>query len=463
MKKITLFLLATIATLSLYAQDITGDWNGALSIQGQQLRLVIHVTRSGEGYTATMDSPDQGATGIPVTTLTFQNPVFRFEVANLRVEYTGELKDGIIAGTFKQGGFSMPMDLSRKAIEKKTVVRPQEPAKPYPYYAEEVTFENARDKITLAGTLTLPKKEGVFPVVVLISGSGPQNRDEELMGHKPFLVLADHLTRAGIAVLRFDDRGTAASKGNFSAATSADFASDVEAAVQYLQGRKEINQKKIGLVGHSEGGMIAPMVATKTNAVSFIVLLAGPGITGADIILTQQEKIGKASGTDSATLQTMKAFNRGMFDIITKSSNPDALQPQLTAYLQQKLKDMPQYVQSSGMAEEELVKTMAGQFTGTWMQYFLRHDPVPVLEKVKVPVLALNGEKDLQVLPKENLEAIRKALAKNKNATVKELPGLNHLFQEAQTGHPQEYAAIDQTFSPAALTEISNWILKQTK
>ena len=463
MKRVALFLLSALATLSIYAQDITGQWNGALSIQGQQLRLVIHVTRTGDGYTATVDSPDQGAKGIPVTTVTFANPAFRFEIANLHLEYSGELKDGVITGTFKQGGFSTSMDLSRAAIEKKTIVRPQEPAKPYAYHSEEVTFDNNKDSIILAGTLTLPAKEGVFPVVVLISGSGPQNRDEELMGHKPFLVLADHLTRNGIAVLRYDDRGTAQSTGNFAAATSADLATDVEAAIQYLQTRKEINPKKIGLIGHSEGGMIAPMVAARNKDVAFIVLLAGTGLTGAQIILAQQELIGRASGADSASLQMNKALNQGAFEIITRSTNAATLQPQLTAYLQQKLKAMPDYVRTSGVSEEELVKVLADQYAGPWMQYFLRYDPAPALQKVKVPVLALNGEKDLQVPPKENLGAIRKALARNKNATVKELPGLNHLFQEAKTGLPQEYGTIEQTISPVALTEISSWIGKQTQ
>lgn len=465
MKKMISFLLLTIATFAVYAQDITGQWNGALNIQGQQLRLVIHVSRSGEGYTATMDSPDQGAKGIPVTTVTFTAPAFRLEVANLRLEYSGELKGDVIAGTFKQGGFSTPMDLSRQAIEKKVIVRPQEPAKPYPYNTEDVTFRNEKDALTLAGTLTLPKGDGPFPVVVLISGSGPQNRDEELMGHKPFLILADHLTRNGIGVLRFDDRGTGASTGTFGTATSADFATDVEAAIQYLQGRKEINKKKIGLIGHSEGGMIAPMVATRSGAVSYIVLLAGPGITGAELLLMQQQLIGKASGMDNATLEATRALNKGMFDIITSTDNRETLPAQLTAFVEQKLKAEPQYVQASGMKEEELVKMVSGQFTGAWMQYFLRYDPVPVLQKVKCPVLALNGSKDLQVPAKENLEGIRAALAKggNRNVTVKELPGLNHLFQEAQTGLPQEYPTIDQTISPSALSEISSWILKQAK
>lgn len=451
MKRLALFLLSTLVTLSLYAQDITGQWNGTLSIQGQQLRLVLHVTRSGDGYTATVDSPDQGTKGIPVTTITFQDPAFRFEIANLYLEYSGELKDGVITGTFKQGGFSTPMNLSREAVEKKAIIRPQEPAKPYPYHSEDVAFENKKDNITLAGTLTLPAKEGVFPVVVLISGSGAQNRDEEVIGHKPFLVLADHLTRKGIAVLRFDDRGTDGSKGNFATATTADFATDAEAAVQYLQTRKEINKKKIGLVGHSEGGMIAPMVAARNKEVAFIVLLAAPGVPGDQLLLLQTGKLARASGADDAAVQKVKEINKGAYALVAQTSNTEALQAALTAYLQQQFND------------EDQLKAQVAQMTSPWMRYFIRYNPEPVLQKVKMPVLALNGSNDLQVPAKENLDGIRKALAKNKNVTVKELPGLNHLFQEAKTGLPQEYGTIEQTFSPAALAEISNWIGRQTQ
>lgn len=451
MKRLALFILSALATLSVYAQDITGQWNGMLSVQGQQLRLVLHVVRADTGYTATVDSPDQGAKGIPVTTVTFKDPVLRFEITSLHIEYSGELKGGLISGTFKQGGMSMPMDLSRAAVEKKAVVRPQEPAKPYPYPSEEVTFENKKANITLAGTLTLPAKEGIFPVVVLISGSGPQNRDEEVMGHKPFLVLADHLTRNGIAVLRYDDRGTAGSKGNFATATSEDFATDVEAAMLYLQTRREINKKKIGLVGHSEGGLIAPMVAARNKDVAFMVLLAGPGVPGDQLLLLQTEKLARASGADETAVQKVKEINKGAYALVAHTSNTEALQAALTAYLQQQIKDKDQ------------LKAQVAQMTAPWMRYFIRYNPVPVLQKVKVPVLALNGAKDLQVPAQENLEGIRKALAKNKNATIKELPGLNHLFQEASTGLPQEYGTIEQTISPIAITEISGWIGRLTQ
>lgn len=280
MKTISILLITLIASLTLTAQDITGQWNGILKVQGTQLRLVFNVSKSDNGYSSTMDSPDQGAKDIPVAKTTFENPSIKFEVTNAGIEYLGAIKDNEIVGIFKQGGMELPLNLSREVLEKEEVKRPQEPSKPYPYYSEEVTFPNTKANISLAGTLTLPEKKGNFPVVILITGSGPQNRDEELLGHKPFLIISDHLTKNGIGVLRYDDRGVEQSTGDFSSATSADFATDVESAIDYLKTRKEIDKSKIGLVGHSEGGLIAPIVASESKDVSFIVLLAGTGIRG---------------------------------------------------------------------------------------------------------------------------------------------------------------------------------------
>ena len=466
MKTLLLVLIAFLTSLSLTAQNITGEWNGALKVQGTQLRLVFTITKTDTGISATMDSPDQGAKGIPTTTTTFENSILRITIANAKIEYEGTLgNDNIIVGTFKQGGQSFPMNLSKEVIEKEKLVRPQEPIKPYSYYTEDITFENKKAGIRLAGTLTLPQKEGVFPVVILISGSGPQNRDEELLGHKPFLVLADYLTKNGIAVLRYDDRGIASSKGDFKTATTADFATDVEASIAYLKTRKEINKKKIGLIGHSEGGIIAPMVANKSADVAFIVLLAGTGIQGDKLLLLQQKLIGKVSGVSDEDLLKSELTNRKVFDIVNQSNSLEQLKTDLTNYLKQTLKDDPNAEKPEGMSDDDLVKLQVNQIANPWMHYFIKYDPASTLEKVKCPVLALNGEKDLQVPPKENLEAIKKALAKggNKKVTTKELPNLNHLFQECKTGSPNEYATIEQTFSPTALTEILKWIQVQAK
>lgn len=445
------------------AQDITGQWNGVLDVQGIKMRLVFHVSQGDEGLTATMDSPDQGANGIPVTTTTYDPPAVAFEIPGIGMEYRGTLVDSTIEGTFSQRGFDLPLNLSRQAIDLAPPNRPQEPEIPFPYRSEEVTFNNPVAKITLAGTLTLPENGRKFPAVVLISGSGPQNRNEELLGHKPFLVLSDYLTRNGIAVLRYDDRGTAQSEGDFAAATSADFATDVASAVAYLQTRSEIDPKHIGLVGHSEGGLIAPMVAANSPDIAFIVMLAGPGISGADILMQQTELIARANGMEEAELQTELEMLQAFLDIASGGSDLEATQAALKARLEQEFDNHPERV-PEGKTREELISDNLKLLT-PWMHYFLQYDPVPALEKVQCPVLAINGAKDLQVPAKANLEAIARALARggNQKATTVELPNLNHLFQECQTGSPSEYALIEETFSPKALEVVGEWIKRQVK
>jgi pimeloyl-ACP methyl ester carboxylesterase len=311
--------------------------------------------------------------------------------------------------------------------------------------------------------LTLPQKDGAFPAIVLISGSGAQDRNEELMEHKPFLVIADYLTRNGIAVLRFDDRGTAASTGDFQTATSYDFSKDAEAGVKYLQTRKEINKKKIGLIGHSEGGIIAPMVAARNKDIAFIVLLAGTGVRGEQILILQQDLIAEASGVGEADRKKNQSINEGMYHLILQSTGTKQLKTDLTDYLKQVVKDLPAAEKET--YNDTFIKVSVERLTGPWMQYFIKYDPAPALKKVKCPVLALNGEKDLQVPAKENLDAIWAALTKggNKRVTTKAFPGLNHLFQECNTGLPTEYATIEQTISPAVLEEIGTWVKTQTK
>jgi pimeloyl-ACP methyl ester carboxylesterase len=340
----------------------------------------------------------------------------------------------------------------------------REPAPPYPYVAEEVRFGNKGAGDTLAGTLTLPAGRGRFPAVVLITGSGPQNRDEEIFGHRPFLVIADALTRRGIAVLRYDDRGVGQSTGDFAKATTADFAGDVEAAVAYLRTRKDIHPRRIGLIGHSEGGVIAPMVAARDPEIRFIVLLAGTGMRGEEVLLTQQQLLAQAAGASGAYIQQVVAVNRGAMDIVVRDSlrleHRDSIRAQLAAYLDQKATESPLLA-----GTPEMRKKGIDQLTSPWMEYFLAYDPAPALEQVRCPVLAMAGSKDLQVAPEENLVAIGRALEKggNRHFEVKEFPDLNHLFQECKTGLPGEYSRIAQTFAPAALEFMVNWVVKQAK
>jgi len=458
MKKAVFFLAVILFSFSVSAQEITGQWNGFLKVPGGQLALVFNISKNENGYSTTMDSPDQGAKGIPVAITKFENATLKLEIPSARIVFEGVLNQyNMIVGTFSQSGQTFPLNLSKEKLEKEIVKRPQEPQKPYPYYTEEVTFENKIDKNVLAGTLSLPKKEGKFPVVILISGSGAQNRDEEILDHKPFLVLADYLTKKGIGVLRFDDRGVAKSTGDFKKATTFDFANDVRAAVNYLQTRQEIDKNKIGLIGHSEGGIVAPIVAENSKDIKFIVLLAGSGLRGDQLMLLQKEMIERQKGASENEIQKSQEIFKGAYDIIVASSSNDVnLKSKAFNYLKSKLGDT---------ANDTQISALSSQITSPWLIGFLKLDPALFLEKVKCPVLALNGEKDLQVPAEINLEAIKKALAKggNKNVTTKKIPNLNHLFQECQTGAVDEYATIEQTFSPTALEEISSWILLQVK
>jgi len=466
MKNTLLFTFLLLISFISKAQNISGQWNGILKLPGAQIRLVAHLVKTDGGYSGTLDSPDQGAKGIPVNAVVFENSNLKLTMASLNAEYTAILgADNIFKGTFKQNGMSFPLDLGREVVEKSKVLRPQEPVKPYPYYSEDVKFDNTNAKISLAGTLTLPAKEGNFPVVILISGSGPQDRNEALMGHKPFLVLADHLTKNGIGVLRYDDRGTAQSTGDFNAATSKEFAADVEAAISYLKTRKEINSKKIGLIGHSEGGLIAPMVAVDSRDVAFIVLLAGPGIPIEEILLKQSRLIEKANGTSDTILDVVENQDKKIYTILKQSKDIISTKKELYSIFDQAIKNAPASQQIPEGQRQEYIERSINRLTTPWFQFFLNYNPAEALGKVKCPVLALNGEKDLQVPPKEDLEGIKRALEKggNKNVTVKELAGLNHLFQESSTGSPAEYGTIEQTFSPVALLEISGWIKNITK
>ncbi|MBN1116926.1 MAG: alpha/beta fold hydrolase [Bacteroidales bacterium] len=458
-------MLALLTSIAGFSQEVEGAWNGELNVAGQKLRLVFNIEKSDAGISATMDSPDQNAYGIPVSEATFEDSKLFISITPAGIKFEGTLAGDSISGTFSQMGSSFPMTLSKNAQKVEKPKRPQEPDKPYPYVSENITFENTEAGIHLSGTLTLPDAKGKYPAVVLISGSGQQNRDEELMGHKPFLVLADHLTRNGIAVLRFDDRGAGESGGDFSKATSFDFATDVKAAIDYLKSRKEIDPATIGLMGHSEGGIVAPVVASQhPDEVGYIVLLAGPGLPGSEIVMMQQQLIGKASGMPEDELELAVGMNKQIFDLIDEIDNSEELQKKVRDLFHKKIKQNPEMV-PEGMEAGQFIDMQLSLLLTPWMKNFLTYDPVLALKKVRCPVLALNGEKDLQVPPKENLEIIRETLenAGNNNVSTIELKGLNHLFQECETGLPSEYGQIEQTMSPIALNTILKWVEKQVE
>ena len=433
--------------------DIDGTWLGALDAGGMKLRVVFHLTNTEDGLKATMDSPDQNMKGMPTTSVTRSGASLTIEAKNINGTYEGKISADLssIEGTWSQNGSSLPLVLKRTKdeaiLEPK---RPQVPVKPYPYREEEVTYDNKVQNVTLAATFTIPQGTGPFPAVLLITGSGPQDRDETLLGHKPFLILSDYLTRHGIAVLRADDRGTGKSTGVFADATTADFATDVEAGVTYLKTRSEVNSQKIGLIGHSEGAVIAPMVAARDRGVAYIVMMAGTGVPGDQVLVAQGEAIQVASGTKPEAAAKDAAKRQEMIKLIETEKDQDVLKKELT----EKMK---------GDVPDAQIGMEITQMTSSWMRYFLTYDPSTALRKLTCPVLVLNGSLDKQVLPVQNLPVIRKALeeAGNKHFEIDELSGLNHLFQRAKTGSPSEYAQIEETMSPIALEKVATWILKQ--
>lgn len=470
---LALIMASSVSTIGFAQQQdiseisIEGIWQGKLKIPGIELTIVFKISENPDGtLTATMDSPDQGATGIPVEEVIFIDNTLRLEVKSAGGVFEGKVSEDflVIEGEWKQSGQTLPLTLKRvdKAVE---ILRPQVPKKPYPYIEKKVAYTNLKAGVKLVGILTLPSDKGVFPAVLLITGSGPQDRDETIYGHHPFLVLADYLTRQGIAVLRVDDRGVGESTGDFSQATSEDFASDVLAGVEYLKTCKEIDPKKIGLLGHSEGGLIAPIVAVKSPDVAFIVLMAGPGLTGEEILYLQGALISRAMGVSEEDIIKKRQFNEKIFSVLIEEEDSEIAEERLRQMFEEDWEKMSDEEKEQIGDSEVFLEAQLQNLLSPWLKFFLTYDPKPTLSKVKCPVLAINGEKDFQVPPKENLSAIEEILKAggNQSYTIKELPGLNHLFQTAQTGLPAEYVKIEETISPVALKIVGDWILEQTE
>jgi pimeloyl-ACP methyl ester carboxylesterase len=424
---------------------LEGDWAGQIDTGNYKLRLVLHVHRRDGAIVTTLDSPDQGAKDVPVT-VTVEGTRVRIAPSSGGGTFEGGLSED--AGSLEGTWSGAPTHLARLApgamVEAQR--RPQMPVKPYPYQEEEVSYPGGVPSVRLAATLTLPQGKGPFPAVLLIAGSGPNTRDENVFGHALFLVLADQLTRQDIAVLRADKRGIGQSTGDYASATSKDFASDAGAGVAYLAGRKEIDVSRIGLIGHSEGGIVAPLVANSDPRVRFVVLMAGPGVRGDEVIMSQARAIGAAAGIPDAMLAKSQALERRLLDVVMSAQDQTSAHDAVLAIL----KDAG----GGGEAIEVQARAMAS----SWYRYFLAYDPAPALRSLHIPVLALIGSKDLQVLASVNLTALRASLAANPRAEVMELEGLNHLFQTASKGAPSEYVQIEETISPQALDVIIHWI-----
>lgn len=432
---------------------ITGDWRGTLALtQGKSLPVVIHMTLSGETLTATLDSPTQGGFGLPVQTVSLEGNSLTMSLPRLSARYVATLRDGgrILDGTWFQGPSALPLVLTHEA-EAAAPSRPQIPHPPFPYRLEDVAFDNPSGPAHLAGTLTLPKGKGPFPAVLLITGSGLQDRDETIMGHKPFLLWADTLTRQGIAVLRVDDRETGGSTGPVASATTRDFAGDTQAGLRFLRAHKEIDPGHIGLMGHSEGGMIAAMIAARDPALAFAVLLGTPSVPGRELMLAQRERaLANAQVPQERAQQAQQGFIAVMDAMTIEQTQSEAEKAANAAW--NRVEDT-----TTGLPPELHRLTLPA------IRFFDRFDPASDLKAIHCPVLAVLGSKDRQVPPSLTLPAMRQALAGKPRAQIVELPGLNHLLQKAGTGDIAEYATIEEDINPSALTLVTQWIRAQTR
>ncbi len=441
------------------ASPVTGRWVGQISIAGQALDIVVHFVEQDGGLTGSIDIPQQGATGIALDNIAVDPPQIGFSMlpSPQTAVFAGQIVDtDTITGTFSQAGYEGTFDLARAAEVAATV------APSVPYAEEEVTFQNG--EITLAGTLSLPEGDGPFPAVLLISGSGPQDRNENVFSFEVFRVLADALTRKGVAVLRYDDRGVGGSSAGSPDDTSVDFAGDVLAGVEMLSQRPEIDPVHIGLLGHSEGGIIAPLVANESDKVSFVILMAGPSVPGDQISAAQLRLIMQADGSTPDQLAQAEARQQQMLAAVRTGEGWDKLEADVRAELQasidalteaqrSQIPDVPAYI-------DGVVGSQIGAVKSAWYHYFITYDPAPALETLTVPMLALYGGKDLQV-PTDVNEAELQAIidgSNNPDMTIKVFPTANHLFQEATSGSPTEYATLDKAFVPAFLDTITQWI-----
>jgi uncharacterized protein len=444
-------------------RSLTGSWLGKISAGAMELRVIFNLSViEKDSLVATLDSPDQGVKNIKLGPVTFNGKTIKISAGALMAEYNGILiNDTLIEGTWIQAGSSHVLNLVKQKADF-ILNRPQEPRGPFPYTSENVIIANNEFNINLSGTLTIPFGQGPFPAVILISGSGPQNRDEELMGHKPFLVIADFLSRNGIAVLRYDDRGVAKSQGNYSGATSANLATDAEAAFQFLINIPKIDQKTIGLIGHSEGALISAIVATSNSEISFIVSLAGTGVRGDKVIHRQSADIGRASGVEEKKIKESVSTNKKLYKILKKEPDNNIASEKMSARYR---KILAKKGSSTEEVEKAVQQTQAGLSPDalTWFRYFIITNPSHFWKNVKCPVLALNGDKDLQVNAELNLKAIEKAIKKGGNKSIEAIryPGLNHLFQHCKTGLPSEYGNIEETFSREVLKAMADWIPDQ--
>ncbi len=459
----TLFILFLICILQLGISQsdpvFKGLWTGTLHANGMEIDLDIEIDSLQKN--ALLDVPLQNLTAISSSRVLVVGDTVSLDFPMLRAQYSGVYNSdsSLIIGNWSQG-ISIPLNL-RRTDQKTTFNRPQTPIEPFPYTSTDITIKNNKQNIKLSATLTMPEGKGPFPLAILISGSGPQDRNSEIFKHKPFLIISDYLTREGIAILRYDDRGVGLSKGSFKKATSADLATDAEAVFRYGFTLDNIDKSKIGIIGHSEGGLIAPMIASKSDSVGFIVSIAGPGVPISELMLLQNLNIFKKNGMTKEGLELTSAALPKIYAIATQDKEPKLLYDTLISEIHgfyTSLTKEDQLLLGPNKASYYLVLSQ-GLFS-TWFRYFLGFDPTPYWEKTKCPVLAISGSEDLQVDAEQNITAIQNILKKNnqKNNDFKILKGLNHLMQPCQSCTIGEYATLETTFDTSALKYIKDFI-----
>ena len=448
MKKVLFFVLLLCCTMFLVkAERIAGSWNGKLQVGFEPLTVVINIS----GDSCTMDSPDQATFGIPAMLKTCTEDSLVLEIPQLKVVYEGKKSGETIEGTFTQMGHGIPLTLK---AGKPTYKRTQNPQPPFPYKTEEVTFVNPNDGAVLSGTLSYPVdyKKGETPVVLMVTGSGLQNRDEEAFYHRPFAVIADHLARNGVATLRYDDRGVGKSTGETKNATTAIYAGDAEVGLKFLRDTGKFG--KIGLLGHSEGGTIAFMLAGEGKT-DFIVSLAGTAIRGDKVLVGQNRLILPTQGIPEKMAEDYCRALERMYEYKIAYNPSSDMYAEM--YVTMAINETKANLSESLRANlSTLMKTK-----NAWMNYFIAYDPVEAIRKIKCPVMAVNGSLDMQVLPASNLAVIRDNLQWKDGDVVCEYEGLNHLFQHCKTGAVKEYIKIKETISPELLTDIVTFVLKQ--
>lgn len=467
MKKQTILSGLLLTTLFSSAQTVfLGTWEGKIN-RDLELRMIFHITQdASKNFMATVDYPDQGLENLKVSSLQLKDDSISLEISQIPAKYYGKLtSDSVITGIFEQG-MSLPLNIKKvnKVVEKK---RLQTPVGPFPYKSMDIVYENKDKTITYGATITIPQGNGPFPAVLLLTGSGQQNRDEEIMAHKPFAVIADHLTRNGFIVLRVDDRGMGSTTGDILSATTLDFADDAIVSLNYLKSRKEVDKRKVGLIGHSEGGMIAQIVAAKRKDISFVIMLAAPGEKTLKLMNDQNEAILTKTGLPKQYITAyLNLYNNILTTII--SSDEVSVNSKVKAIVNTWTAKTPNniVIATTGIKDEKSKDNFINQFVNQvsvpWVKYFLSYDPAPNIYKMTAKVLAVNGNRDIQVISKTNLAGIEAALRKSKSKSyeVKELEGLNHLFQECKTCTISEYGQLEQTISPSLLEIVTKWMRK---